>query len=179
MIIKVIGKNIKITKSIEAFVEDRLAFLNKFLREDSAVTVKVSVEKETHKAEVLLTYKSQIIKIEESSNDLYESISKLSDRLKNQLSKCHELSIDRKKSAEIAPAEYIERKASTKKEVGKIVKRKDFSLKPMCEEEAILQMETLGHNSFMFNNADLDFTICLLYKRKDGNYGIIESDFEG
>lgn len=56
---------------------------------------------------------------------------------------------------------------------GKIVKRKVFEMKPMYEEEAILQMETLGHASFMFYNADIE-NMCLLYKRKDGNYGLIE-----
>lgn len=57
--------------------------------------------------------------------------------------------------------------------VGKIVKRKVFEIKPMFEEEAILQMELLGHKSFMFYNANID-KMCLLYKRKDGNYGLIE-----
>mgnify|MGYP000958287573 CR=1 FL=1 len=57
--------------------------------------------------------------------------------------------------------------------MGKIVKRKQFEMKPMYEEEAIAQMEMLKHSSFMFLNADTD-EMCLLYKRKDGNYGIIE-----
>lgn len=170
MIIKIFAKNLKITEGIESSINEKLEFLNKFLKEDTCVNVKIKIEKESHIIKIVTVYQTQIIEVKESTDDLYKSIDIVSDTLKAKLSKLHKHSIDKKRKKEILDIDdtYEHKKRN------KITKRKSFQMKPMSEEEAILQMELLKHSSFMFINADLDFTMCLLYKKKDGNYGIIE-----
>lgn len=180
MMIKIISREVKLTEGMEKALIERFEFLDKFLKKDTPVDVRVNVEKNTHIVEILFPYDGQVIKLAEKSNDFYLTIDLLADRLKNNMSKLHDLKIDRKKTKEIYSFGYnskVEKEELTK-HTGKIVKRKSFSMKPMSEDEAILQMNLLGHDSFMFCNADLDFLICLLYKRKDGNYGVIETLFD-
>lgn len=180
MVLAIISRDVKLTEGMESALKDRLEFLNKFLKKETKVDVRVTVEKATQTIEVLFPYNNQLIKLEEKSDNFYTTVDLLADKLKNHMSKLHDFKIDQKKSKEVYSFGYNskEDKPVEKAKTGKIVKRKYFSMKPMSEEEAILQMNLLGHTSFMFCNADLDFLICLMYKRKDGNYGIIESVFD-
>lgn len=180
MIITIISRDVKLTEGMELVLKDRLDFLQKFLKKETKVDVKVTVEKNTHAIEVLFSYNNQLIKLEEKSDNFYSTVDLLADKLKNHMGKLHDLKIEQNKSKEIYSFGYNSKEDKPVEDVktGKIVKRKSFSMKPMSEDEAILQMNLLGHTSFMFCNADLDFLICLLYKRKDGNYGIIESFFD-
>lgn len=178
--ITIISREVKLTEGMKSTLEERFNFLSKFLKKDTKVDVRVMVEKNTQTIEVLFPYDNQLVKVEESSNDFYETVDLLANKLKNHMSKLHDLKIEQKKVRNTYSFGYNskEEKPAEKVVKGKIVKRKAFSMKPMSEEEAILQMELLGHTSFMFCNADLDFLICLMYKRKDGNYGIIETVFD-
>lgn len=95
------------------------------------------------------------------------------DVLKNKVGKIHSLKV--KKSRETIKEELIPEEEVEEQE-GKIVRRKTFALKPMTEEDALLQMYLLGHSTFLFRNADDHDRVCMLYKRDDGDYGLIEEE---
>lgn len=178
MQIKIVGRNnLKITEGIRQAIEDKLSFLNKFLKEETPVDVTVLVQKDSHSVQIVFPYMGELIKVSTESNDLYISIEAISNILRNKIAKIHDIKVNPNKlSINTGEKDSLEEDNNSKH---KIIKRKSFSMKPMSEEEAILQMNLLGHNSFMFKNSDLDFAICLLYKRKDGNFGIIEGiDYE-
>lgn len=172
MKIEIFAKNIEMTEGIKIAINEKLNFLNKFLRENTCVSVTVKVEKDTQTIKIVTVYQTQVIEVEESTDNLYKSIDKIADTLKLKLSKMHDYSIDKKRNKGYLNDFDIDVYRNDNK--SKITKRKSFQMKPMSEEEAILQMELLKHPSFMFINADLDFVMCLLYKKKDGSYGIIE-----
>lgn len=174
MKLEIFAKNIELTEGIKTAINEKLEFLNKFLKENTCVDVTVKVEKETQIIKVITVYKSQIIEVTESTNNLYKSIDKVADTLKSKLNKVHGCAIDKKRSRIHLGTIDIDEDKDKDKNNKRITKRKSFLIKPMSEEEAILQMELLKHPSFMFINADLDFIMCLLYKKKDGSYGIIE-----
>lgn len=176
MNLKVTSKEVELTNGMKEALTSKLDFLNKFVKENSPVQVKVSVDKGVHKISILFPYHNELVKLEVETADYYASVDLLVDKLKNQMSKLHDIKIDRKKKDNLSTMLLSEQQAEKKvSNVGQIVKRKSFAMKPMSEEEAILQMELLGHQTFMFANADLDFLICMIYKRKDNTYGIIES----
>lgn len=163
------------TDGMKGAIKEKLSFLDKFLKEETPVQITISVENDTHKIDMIFPYNGQLIKQSAETSDFYMSLDKLSDTLKNTMSKFHSTLVDKNKRF---IKDYTNEVYEDSEEKSKIVKRKNFSMKPMFEEEAILQMNALNHSSFMFLNADLDFTMCLLYKRKDGNYGIIQGIFE-
>lgn len=172
MKIEIFAKNIEMTEGIKVSINEKLDFLNKFLKVDTCVNVTVKVEKDTQIIKIVTVYQSQVVEVEESTDNLYKSIDKIADTLKLKLSKMHECLIDKKRHG--AYLNDYDTDIYENENKSKITKRKSFQMKPMSEEEAILQMELLKHPSFMFINADLDFVMCLLYKKKDGSYGIIE-----
>lgn len=176
MNLKVTSKEVELTDGMKDILTLKLDFLNKFVKEDAPVQVKVSVDKGIHKISILFPYQSELVKLEVETDDYYASVDLLIDKLKNQMSKLHDIKIDRKKKDSL-PTMFLEEHKEEVKEEIKIAKRKSFAMKPMSEEEAILQMELLGHQTFMFANADLDFLICMIYKRKDNTYGIIEGTY--
>lgn len=179
MKVNIIGKhNLKITEAMETTAKSKVEFLNKYLKEDTQVTLTVSIDKNIHKIEILFPYQNQIVKNEISTNDFYEGIDKLIPVLKNNMSKMHDIKISKNKKKIGLDQSLINDVENLEEIKGKIIKRKNFSMKPMLEEEAILQMKLLGHASFMFINADADFTMCLLYQRKDGNFGLIKGVYE-
>lgn len=178
MNINIFAKNISLTEGIKEAIYSKLTFLNKFLNKDSNVDVTIKVEKDTHYIRILTTYKGTFIEASSSSDDLYVSIETVANKLHNKLSKEHDY-ITNKRKQSIKSEIYDEgSKYDSQKPSKKIVKRKSFSMKPMSEKEAILQMDLLGHESFMFINTDVNEIMCLLYKRKDGNYGIIIGEYD-
>jgi putative sigma-54 modulation protein len=144
-------------------------------------TAMVSAEKNRQIFEVTLQAKKAIIRAEEESNNIYTSIDRVVEKLERQIkkykSKLYSKSIgEQNKSMD---AQLLQDKkdevASIEDEDIKIVKTKKFVIKPMTSEEASLQMELLGHNFFVFNNEATD-QINVIYKRKDGNFGLIEPE---
>ncbi|WCK57737.1 ribosome-associated translation inhibitor RaiA (plasmid) [Aneurinibacillus sp. Ricciae_BoGa-3] len=168
------AKNFELTKAIKAYIEEKFEKLEKYADKDKAIRVNVSTQNGFRKAEAIAYLNGAVIKLDETTSDLYIAIDILVDKMKYQLSK----TADKLKGQEHRSIRFMsERKVKepeSENEKPKIVKRKQFDLKPMTEEEALLQMEALNHQTFIFFNPDTD-TMCLLYKRKDGNYGIIES----
>lgn len=167
------GRHLKITEGMKDAIEHKLNFLEKFLKSNSIVTVTVNVVSDIEqKVDVLFSVNGEFIKAEATDKDFYTALDEVADRLKTQIVKKRNL----EKSVRSINTDHYEPKIQSEN-LDKIVKRKKFSMKPMSEEEAILQMDLLDHNSFMFMNTEIGEVMCLLYKRKRGGYGIIEGIF--
>ena len=171
------GRNIEITDGLKKAVEEKLHKLGKYFTEDTEAKITLSVQKEAHKIEVTIPTKQGLIRAEEVSEDMYVSIDKVEDIIERQIKKFKNKLVDRKQSGVSFSELFINEENSDVEEEDeiKIVKTKRFSIKPMDPEEACLQMELLGHDFYVFRNAISD-EVCVVYKRKDGKYGIIEPE---
>ena len=171
------GDKIKVTKAMRDYIEEKLDKLNKYLENSDTVRANVIVKVKGHEqtVEITIPLKSFILRSEETKEDFYAAVDKATDVLERQIRKNRTKLQSKKEKQNIdfnfANIEAIEEE----KEEHKIVKRKLIEVKPMTEEEAILQMELLGHEFYMFKDADTDKP-AVVYKRKDENYGIIESE---
>jgi ribosomal subunit interface protein len=171
------GRNIEITDGLKKAVEEKLHKLEKYFTADTEARITLSVQKEAHKIEVTIPTKQGLIRAEEVSQDMYVSIDKVQDIIEKQIKKFKNKLIDKKQAAMSFSDFFINDEvndADDEDEI-KIVKTKRFSIKPMDPEEACLQMELLGHDFYVFRNAVSD-EVCVVYKRKDGKYGIIEPE---
>ena len=170
-------RNIEITDGLKKAVEEKLHKLGKYFTEDTEAKITLSVQKEAHKIEVTIPTKQGLIRAEEVSEDMYVSIDKVEDIIERQIKKFKNKLVDRKQSGVSFSELFINEEDSDVEEEDeiKIVKTKRFSIKPMDPEEACLQMELLAHDFYVFRNAISD-EICVVYKRKDGKYGIIEPE---
>ena len=171
------GKNIEVTDSLRKAVTEKLGKLERYFTADTPIIVTMSVEKERQKIEVTIPIKGHIIRSEQVSNDMYVSIELVEEAIERQLKKYRHKLIDKKQSGgglEFTE-EYIERDYDDEEEI-RIIRSKKFGVKPMYPEDACVQMELLGHNFFMFMNAETD-EVNVVYKRKDGAYGMIEPEY--
>lgn len=176
MRITITGRNIELTPGIKEAVEDKLSKLEKYFKPDTDVNVTLSVEKERQKIEVTIPTKGHTIRAEEVSNDMYVSIDLVEETLERQLIKYRTKIISKKMNAAASfKAEYLEEKIEDDDEEIKIVRSKRYDLKPMYPEDACIQMELLGHDFFVFVNAETD-EVNVVYKRKGNTYGIIEPE---
>lgn len=176
MRITITGRNIELTSGIKEAVEDKLGKLEKFFKPDTDVNVTLSVEKDRQKIEVTIPTKGHTIRAEEVSNDMYVSIDLVEETLERQLLKYRTKIISKKMNAAANfKAEYLEEKYEEDEEEIKIVRSKRYDLKPMYPEDACIQMELLGHDFFVFVNAETD-DVNVVYKRKANTYGIIEPE---
>ena len=138
----------------------------------------MSIEKERQKIEVTIPVKGNIIRSEQVSNDMYVSIDLVEEVIERQLKKYKNKIIDQKQSApslQNFQKEYIEKEIEDDEDV-KIIRTKRFGMKPMYPEDACVQMELLGHNFFVFQNAETE-EVNVVYKRKGNTYGLIEPEF--
>lgn len=172
----ILGHNIDVTDGIRAAVESKLDKLDKYLAQDTEATVTLSVEKERQKIEVTIPVRGTIIRAEEVSSDMYASIDLVEETIERQLRRYRKKIIDRQQAAGSFTPEYIEDDYEEEETI-KIVKSKKFGIKPMDAEEACVEMELLGHNFFVFLNADTD-EVNVVYKRKNGSYGLIEPELD-
>ena len=170
----IIGKNIEVTQGLRSNVEEKIGKLEKYFSPDTEVHVTLSVEKERHKIEVTIPVKGSIIRSEQVSNDMYISIDLVEETIERQLKKYKNKIIDKEQAAESFKKEYIERDYQDDDEI-KIVRTKQFDMKPMYPEDACVQMELLGHNFYVFNNAETG-NVNVVYKRKANTYGLIEPE---
>ena len=176
MRITITGRNIELTPGIKEAVEDKLSKLEKYFKPDTDVNVTLSVEKERQKIEVTIPTKGHTIRAEEVSNDMYVSIDLVEETLERQLIKYRTKIISKKMNAAASfKAEYLEEQVDEEEEEIKIVRSKRYDLKPMYPEDACIQMELLGHDFFVFVNAETD-EVNVVYKRKGNTYGIIEPE---
>ena len=168
------GKNIDVTQGLKSAVEDKIGKLEKYFNPDTEVHVTLSVEKERQKIEVTIPVKGSIIRSEQVSNDMYVSIDLVEEIIERQIKKYKNKLIDQQQSASFFKQEFIEKDYMDDEEV-KIIRTKKFDIKPMYPEDACVQMELLGHNFFVFFNAETE-QVNVVYKRKGNTYGLIEPE---
>ena len=177
MEINIHGDKIKITSAMKDYINEKLEKLDKYLDNSSNVRANVIVKVKNHEqtVEITIPLKSFILRSEETQEDFYAAVDKTIDKLERQIrkNKTKLMSKQTKSSYDFnfASVEFDEEEEET----SKIVKRKSVEVKPMSEEEAILQMELLGHQFYMYKDSETD-KAAVVYKRNDGNYGIIESE---
>lgn len=170
------GQKLEVTESIKRYIEEKIGKLDKYFEnpEELTATVVVRVRGKEQIVEVTVPSKKVILRAEESNEDLYASIDLVSDKLERQIRK-NKTKIRSKKSKANYESFIVDFEVEKEEEdENLIVKRKELDTKPMSEEEAVLQMELVGHPFFIFKNATTD-NISVVYKRKDGNYGIIDT----
>ena len=171
------GKNITVSQGLKTAVEDKLGKLERYFTPDTEVHVTLSVEKERQKIEVTIPVKGNIIRSEQSSTDMYVSIDLVEEIIERQIRRYKKKLIDKKQSALAFSQAFIEDEEDTSYEDDiQIVKTKKFAMKPVNPEEACLQMEMLGHTFFVFLNSETE-QVNVVYKRKNGTYGLIEPEF--
>ena len=179
MKIQIFGKNIEVSEGIRSAVEEKIGKLDKYFAEETRVDVTLSVNKNEQKVEVTIPVKGRIIRAEEISDDMYVSIDMVEETIERQLVKYKNKIIDKKKSIKEAFTEtYIEADYEDEDEDQiKIKKTQSFGIKPMDPEEACVEMELLGHNFFVFLNAETE-EVNVVYKRKGNTYGLIEPELD-
>ena len=169
------GDKIEVTKSIKEYIEEKLTKLNKYFDnpEDINCSVVIRVKNGNQTVEVTVPTSRFTLRAEESHDDLYAAIDLVIDKLERQIRK-NKTKLDTKYK------NLIQHDINTDFEVdkdeedkSKIVKRKNINSKPMDEEEAAIQMDLLNHDFFVFKNVDEE-CVSVMYKRKDGNVGIIK-----
>ena len=169
------GRNIEVTQGLRDAVQDKLGKLERYFTPNTEVHVTLSVEKERQKIEVTIPVKGNIIRSEQTSNDMYVSIDLVEEVIERQLRKYKNKIVDKKQEGGNFQKAFIEKDYDEDEEV-KIIRTKRFGIKPMYPEDACVQMELLGHNFFVFHNAETD-QVNVVYKRKGNTYGLIEPDF--
>lgn len=180
--VNVRGENIEVTSAIREYVEKKIAKLDKYLDQNVSATAHVNLKTypdKTAKVEVTIPLPYLVLRAEETSADMYGSIDLVTDKLIRQIRK-HKTKVNRKsrekgfKNLDFVPSETEE----VPEKSFDIVRTKQVSIKPMDSEEAILQMDMLGHDFFIYQDAESD-GINIVYRRRDGRYGLIEaSDIE-
>ena len=170
------GKNIDVTEGLKSAVEDKLGKLEKYFTSDTEVIVTLSVEKERQKIEVTIPVKGNIIRSEQVSSDMYVSIDLVEEVIERQLKKYRtKLVTKQQNAAAVFKQDFLDEKSEDDEEI-KIIRTKKFDMKPMYPEDACVEMELLGHDFFVFRNADT-FEVNVVYKRKGNTYGLIEPEF--
>ena len=172
---KITGRNINVTPGLKAAVEEKIGKLERYFNQDTEAIITLSVEKERQKIEVTIPVKGTIIRAEQESNDMYVSIDLVEEIIERQLKKYKNKIVDKKQAA-IAFSDYFMNEEYESDDEVKIVKVKRFAMKPMDPEEACVQMELLGHDFFVFCNAETD-EVNVVYRRKNGTFGLIEPEF--
>lgn len=178
------GKNIEVTSGLRSTIEQKLSKLERYFTPETEIIVTLSVEKERQKIEVTIPVKGNIIRSEQTSNDMYVSIDLVEEVIERQLRKYKNKLVARSQghptsasSANNFKKEFFESEDEAEEEEEiRIVRTKKFGIKPMFPEDACIQMELLGHNFFVFSNAETD-EVNVVYKRKDGAFGLIEPEF--
>lgn len=169
------GDKIKITDAMKDYADEKLERLNKYLDDSEGVkaNIVVRVQNYKQKVEVTIPLKNFILRAEEVQDDFYAAIDTVVDKIERQIRK-NKTKLQSKKIKDYKEIvfDYIE---VEDEEADEIVKRKKIDVKPMSEEEAIIQMELLGHQFYLFKDAET-LKPAVVYKRNDGQYGIIETD---
>jgi putative sigma-54 modulation protein len=179
MRLQVKGRNLEISEQIRTYAEEKLGKLDRLVSDPTRVELELAVEKnpsiaDNHVAEATVWTKGPVLRARETSADMKASIDQLVSKLERQVKRYREKrrvaprrhARDGGLAAEAAPVEVEEGETT-------IVKTKQFSVTPMSPEQAVLQLELVGHDFFVFRNAETE-TINVVYRRRDGDYGLIE-----
>jgi ribosome hibernation promoting factor len=170
--LRVKGRGVEVTDALRSYAEKRLGRLERQLP-DSQIELQLSAEnnpsiKDSHVAEATVRTKGPVLRARESSQDMRASIDQLVDKLERQVTRYREKRGRRRRASRQAPEEGI-----PMPEEPQIVRTKQFAVKPMTAEEAVLQLELVGHDFFVFRDADSN-EVNIVYRRREGGYGLIE-----
>lgn len=173
----IIGKNIDVTPGLKEAVENKLGKLERYFTPDTEIHVTLSVQRERQKIEVTIPVKGGIIRSEQESSDMYVSIDLVEEVIERQLRKYKNKLIARHQEGSGNFKQEFFDSGERSEDDGeiKIVRTKKFGFKPMYPEDACVQMELLGHDFFVFCNAETD-QVNVVYKRKGSTYGLIEPE---
>jgi putative sigma-54 modulation protein len=171
MNIIITGRHLEVTDALKTYVDKKIKRFDRYITNISEANVTLTVEKYRHKAEVLLKVNGVLIQAEAITGDVYSSIDEVAEKLDRQTKKYKEKLVSHRKAEGKAGTEVQE--AALPPEVGTIIKNKRFELKPMSPDEASMQMELLDKDFFVFTN-DSSGEINVIYRRRDGNFGLIE-----
>jgi putative sigma-54 modulation protein len=174
------GQNLQVTDALKEYVMKKIGRLEKYFEfpESSEVTVTLSVTKNIHAVEVTIPLPGVLLRAEEKGEDMYASIDLVTEKLERQIRK-HKTKVNRKLRRDGTRTLFKDSyegsavRVLDEEEVYQLVRTKRFQLKPMDVDEAILQMNLVGHNFFVFANADSQ-QVNVVYRRNDGTYGLIE-----
>ena len=176
MKIQITAKNYPMSDKLNKYIEKKLSKLDKYFNEDVTASVIVSKLRETPKIEATINAKQNVFRAEIANDSVYDAVDMVSDKLANQMTKYKGKLEARYKENKALKLEFIpEREEEDLDEEMVIVRRKQVDLEPMVAEEAVLQMEMLGHDFFVFLDMDTD-AVSIVYKRKGNAYGLIETD---
>lgn len=175
MSIVVRGKNIEITPALKDYVVKRVSKITKYFDSLGEITALLTVEKGRHMIELTVPINGIMLRGEEATADMYTSIDLVVDKIEKQIEK-YKTKISRRLKGNNFKGELVT--TNVPEDDGlKVVKTKRFPVKPMDVEEAILQMNLINHDFFVFTNSETE-EANVLYRRKDGNYGLIEPEFK-
>ncbi len=163
------GRHLEVTPALKSYAEEKLRKFDRYLSQITEAVVTLSVEKYRHKAEVLIKANGVLIQAEGVTGEIYSSIDEVVEKLEKQVKKYKEKLVSHRKGeskTSLTPA-------LTEPEQGKVIKRKRFDMKPMSTDEAVMQMELLDKDFFVFSNHATG-EINVIYRRNDGNFGLIE-----
>lgn len=176
------GRNVDVTGALESYVDKRFAKLEKYFNNEMRGTVTLIIEKNNHIAEATIPMNRYILRAEDSSSDMYASIDNVLEKLERQIRK-YKTRVNRKsrqKNLQVAEFKVLENEEPESTDMNdgiEIAKIKRFMVKPMDPEEAVMQMELLDHDFFVFLN-ETDNEVNVVYRRKDGKYGMIQPEIE-
>lgn len=182
MKVNVTGKGVRIGDQLRERVEAKLKKYDRYFNDDATATVKVRPEGEQICVEITLKIKSHFYRAETVADDAYTALDLCIDVMERQIRK-HKTRLEKNihdyaylqeylKTQSVSEPSFDEEETSD----GKLIRKKSFDISPMSADEACLQMEMLGHNFLLFLSEEGD-RVCLVYKRKDGNYGLIEPNY--
>ena len=169
------GRGTNVTDGLRNAVEEKLGKLEHYFTPDTEVHVTLKVEKDRQKVEVTVPVKGHIIRAEQESDDMYVSIDLIEDIIERQLRRYKTKIVDSKQNVGYFTSEFMQEDDYDDEDV-KVIRTKKFAVKPMDPEEACVQMELLNHSFYVFRNAETD-EVNVVYKRKGGDYGLIEPEF--
>ena len=170
----IIGRNIDITEGLKSAVQEKLGKLERYFTPETEIHVTLSVEKDRQKIEVTIPVKGNIIRSEQVSSDMYVSVDLVEEVIERQLRKYKTKIVNQQQAGGNFQKEFVEDEFLEDEEVN-IIRTKKFGIKPMYPEDACVQMELLGHNFYVFRNAETD-EVNVVYKRKGNTYGLIEPE---
>jgi len=174
MQLSVTARNLEITPALRSYAEEKLTRLTKYLEHIVTGHVVLSVNKHRQTAEVTLRVRDLTIRAEEESDDLYSSIDLVVEKLERQILRYKER-IMTHGARNTLRGNRASAEAPSPEEEPRVVKTKRFAVKPAPLDEAIMQMNLLGHNFYVFRNSATE-EVNVLYRRRDGHYGLIEPE---
>jgi putative sigma-54 modulation protein len=180
MEVTLLGRGMQVTDRLREYVETKVSRLDRYLSTVTEARMELATEstrsqEDSQVAQLTIRTKGMLLRSEERSGDIYTSVDMVMDKMRRQISRYKSKRRSRFRNAQAEPLEETMEELEEDVEPGRIVRTKQFRVAPMGPEEAIEQMELLGHTFFVFYNADIG-QINVVYRRRDGDYGLIQPE---